>query len=74
MTPPRLLKFAQKKKKKSVFYEFTRPDRPVRLYFSVPVDLYTVFSVQKPQSKNLAKNLVKNLANIWATNLGGTLQ
>ena len=29
------------------------------LYFSVPVDLYTVFSDPKTLVKNLAKNLVK---------------
>ena len=38
------------------------------LYFSVPVELYTVFLV-KTLAKNLVKNLVKNLAKNLAKNL-----
>ena len=34
------------------------------LYFSVPVELYTVFLV-KTLAKNLVKNLAKNLVKIW---------
>ena len=44
------------------------PGGAVKLYFSVPVELYTVFwgaeSLVKTLVKNLAKNLVKNLVNI----------
>ena len=37
---------------------------PVKLYFSVPVELYTVFSTPKHLAKTLVKNLAKNLAKI----------
>ena len=33
---------------------------PAKLYFSVPVELYTVFSGPKTLVKNLDKNLAKN--------------
>ena len=48
---------------------FFGPSRTVKLYFSVPVELYTVFlgpkTLVKTLVKNLAKNPVKNLVNIW---------
>ena len=47
------------------------PSRTVKLYFSAPVDLYTVFWDPKTLVKNLAKNLVKNLVKILAKNRGG---
>ena len=37
---------------------------PVKLYFSVPVELYTVFSTPKHLAKTLVKNLSTNLAKI----------
>ena len=49
---------------------FFRPGRAVKLYFSVPVVLYTVFSVKKTWSKTLAKNLAKNLVKNLAKNPG----
>ena len=49
------------------FYPFSSD--PVKLYFSVPVELYTVFSslkhLAKTLVKNLTKNLAKNLVKIW---------
>ena len=36
---------------------------PVKLYFSVPVELCTVFSAPKHLARTLVKNLAKNLAN-----------
>ena len=49
---------------------FLRPGGTVKLYFSVPVELHTVFSnlkhLAKTLEKNLAKNLTKNLAKIRA--------
>ena len=38
---------------------FLRPGGTVKLYFSVPVELYTVFSVPKTLAKTLVKNLSK---------------
>ena len=38
---------------------------PVKLYVSVPVELYTVFSTPKHLAKTLVKNLANNLAKIW---------
>ena len=40
----------------------SRPGSAVKLYCSVPVVLYTVFSVPKTLATNLVKNLVKHLA------------
>ena len=49
----------------TVFSKISRPGRPVKLYFSVPVDLYTVFS----DPKTLVKNLAKKMSNIGGQTL-----
>ena len=45
------------------FPRFFRPSRTVKLYFSDPVVLYTVFSVPKTLVEKLVKNLFLGGAN-----------
>ena len=58
---------------------FLRPGGTVKLYFSVPIDLYNCtlyFLIPKTKPKILVKNLAKNITKIWqksGKNLAKTL-
>ena len=56
----------------TVFSKISRPGRPVKLYFSVPVDLYTVFSDPKnPGQKPGQKSGQKSGQNFGQKSRGG---